>query len=153
MNEQEQQAIEVLVNHFREKLIASHTEITSYSMVVNSSEEKFNKYVNVIADYFCIESKDITGKRSRLSDIKKSRHILWWLCRTGDSNLKWSLSKIGQKTCEERPFDHATVLHGVKTLANDIDYCNTSKQDLKAIVECLGMSLVKVGSNWSTEVK
>lgn len=153
MNEQEQQAIEVLVNHFRNKLIASHTEITSYAMVVNSSEEKFNKYVNVIADYFCIEAKDITGKRSRLSDIKKSRHILWWLCRTGGSNIKWSLSKIGQKTCEERPFDHATVLHGVRTLANDIDYCNTSKQDLKAIVECLGMSLVKVGSNWSAEVK
>ena len=43
--------------------------------------------------------------------------------------------------------------HGVRTLANDIDYCNTSKQDLKAIVECLGMSLVKVGSNWSAEVK
>jgi len=152
MNEQELEAIEVLVDQFREKLINSHNEISKYAFAVNSSEEKFSKYVNAIADYFCINAKDITGKRSRLTDIKKSRHILWWLCRTGDTNVKWSLSKIGQKTCEERPFDHATVLHGVRTLGNDIDYCHVTKQDVKAIVECLGMRLVKVGSSWQAKV-
>jgi len=152
LTEQELNAIELLVDQFRQRLIENHKDLINYATAINSSEEKFKTYVKVIADYFCIEPEKITGKRSRLTEIKRARHILWWLCRTGESNVKWSLSKIGQKTCLERAFDHATVLHGVRTIGNDIDYDPATKQDLKAIVECLGFRLVKNGANYKTVI-
>lgn len=62
---------------------------------------------------------ELNMDRSRRRDVVYKRVIIFkWLHKTKG----YSLSQTGAIVCPEKPFDHATVIHGIKT-ANNLLEC------------------------------
>ena len=134
MTEKEEHAVETLVSEYRRRLIANLELVKIQISQTNDDEIRFAQYADYIADYFCVKVDKMLSKYTRETAYKNARQILYWLCKTGDSRLKWSLDKIGNRS---GGFHHSTVLHGVKCV-NNMDYDPALKLDVMAIAEGLG---------------
>lgn len=70
--------------------------------------------INVVAEHFGVSPEDITSKK-RTSELVLPRQIVMYLCRQMTPNSLQSIAKaIGKK-------DHTTVLHGIKTIAKEME--------------------------------
>ena len=147
MNNKEKQLIDELVEEFRKSITMKFAASRAVLMNTRGADAAFHTYASCIADYFCIDKNKMLSKETRTTDYRLGRQILWWFCRTGESSLPFSSTKVGHLS---GLFDHATVLHGVKKIDCDIDYDFQTNRDVKSICELLGFKLVKVGMNYTT---
>ena len=93
--------------------------------IINPDEKKIitsDLIIDVVCDHFGI-TRDMMLSKSRSNDIAKPRQIVMYLCKNM-TNL--SLDTIGSHLGGR---DHATVIHGVRTMteryANDEETKNT----------------------------
>ena len=95
------------------------------------------------------------SKTTREQSYRQARQVLWWFCRTGDTYLPFSLSRIGQLTSldeDEAPFDHATVLHGSRKIKDEVPSVFDLRQDIKNIAKTLGFNFGKHGRKYVTTI-
>lgn len=152
MTQQELEAIDTLTQKFRETLIKS-LENTSKAIIDGYyGNDTFERYLSAIARYYCLDKNIMRRNRSRRTEHKTGRQILWFLSYFGDSKIPYSLQRIGFLTDVEKPFSHATVIHGAKVIREDIDVRADIRHDVREIVKSLGMELVKVRMNWTTRL-
>lgn len=146
MTQREKELIDQLTEEFRATITEKIIQSKSLVMHNNSSESKFTNYYTCVSEYFCVGVDQVLTKNYRHKNIVVPRQILWFLCRTGESAIPYSLSKIGE-LCGG--FDHATVLHGSRKIADLIDYDYELKRDLSNICMTLGFRLEKIGLNYT----
>lgn len=82
--------------------------------------------IDTVAEHFGITPDDIKGNK-RNSEIVRPRQIAMYLCRhLTDVPLKQIGQIMGKK-------DHTTVLHGVKTITNELEQSETLKNTVEVI--------------------
>ena len=82
--------------------------------------------IDTVAEHFGITPDDIKGNK-RNSEIVRPRQIAMYLCRhLTDVPLKQIGQIMGKK-------DHTTVLHGVKTITNELEHSETLKNTVEVI--------------------
>ena len=147
MTERELELIEMMVDEYRETLISKVNTAQSISLNEGGAQVTFDTYSNVIANYFCVDKAKMLSKNTRLTEYKMGRQVLWFLCRTGESQLHYSLQRLG---IISGGFNHATVLHGTNKIAGELEFDNSLMIDVKRICELLGFQLVKTGRKHTT---
>lgn len=152
MNRKEE-LINSLTEIFRDRLSANFDKISSDLIKGVTNEERFAHYSEIVANYYCIQYEKMMSKTTRQAEYRQARQVLWWFVRTGDTYLPFSLSNIGRMTAidtDDEPFNHATVLHGVGKVNNEIPYNFELRQDIKNISLTLGFKFCKNGSKYTT---
>ncbi|MCQ2523065.1 MAG: chromosomal replication initiator protein DnaA [Lachnospiraceae bacterium] len=97
----------------------------------NDNKEVTPKYIiEVVAEHYGVTVEDIISKK-RTAEISLPRQICMYLCR---EMTDVSLNEIGAALGNK---DHATILHGVKKIENDI----TSNKELSNKVETIKKKL------------
>lgn len=82
--------------------------------------------IETVAEHFGINAADIKGNK-RNSEIVRPRQIAMYLCRNlTETPLKQIGVYMGKK-------DHTTVLHGVKTIANELEQSETLRNTVEVI--------------------
>lgn len=147
MTERELELIEMMINEYRETIISKVNTAQSTSLNERGAEVTFDTYANVIANYFCVDKAKMLSRKTRLSEYKTGRQVLWFLCRSGESQLPYSLQKLGNIT---GGFHYATVLHGTNKIAEGLPYDNSLMSDVKQICKVLGFQLIKTGRKHTT---
>ena len=147
MTEKELELIEMMVEEYRETLISKVNTAQSISLNERGAEVTFDTYANVIANYFCVDKAKMLSRNTRLTEYKIGRQVLWFLCRSGESQLPYSLQKLGNIS---GGFNHATVLHGTNKIAGELPYDNSLMSDVKQICKVLGFQLIKTGRKHTT---
>jgi len=150
MNAKEKELIEGLVDEFRNTLIIKFESTKALTMNAHGAESEFHVYASCVADYYCLDKNKMLHTGNRFSDVKTARQMLWWLCRTGESALPFSLSRLGIMS---GGFNHATVIHGSRVIDNDILYDQPTRRDVKAIASLLGYDIEKFGMSYTTKTK
>ena len=102
---------------------------TNCSAVNDSSSIQIDKVKELVSSYFNISEKDLTGN-SRKQDLVYARNLAIYLSRT---KYNVPLKKIGE--CFNR--DHATVVHSVKKIEDDITMDEFIKQDVDNLIKKL----------------
>jgi len=150
MNAKEKELIEGLVDEFRNTLIIKFESTKALTMNAHGAESEFHVYASCVADYYCLDKKKMLHTGNRISEVKTARQVLWWLCRTGESALPFSLSRLGIMS---GGFNHATVIHGSRVIDNDLLYDQPTRRDVKAIASLLGYDIEKTGMSYTTKTK
>ena len=84
-----------------------------------------NKIISAVSNYYEIPVAEIKGK-SRKADLVKARQVYFYLARV---LTPYSLSKIAENTYR----DHATALHGIKTIKNELWLYKELEDDIQMI--------------------
>ena len=153
MTDRKEEMIEGLTQLFKERLTAHFDKLSTNLIEGITNEEKFYSYAEVIANYYCLNYERMMSKTTRESSYRQARQVLWWLVRTGETYLPFSLSKIGKLTSideNEEGFDHATVLHGARKLADEIPVVFEVREDIRNIAKTLGFNFGKHGRRYTT---
>ncbi len=155
MKERKEELIDELTTMFRERLTMQMEKLELNLLEGITNEERFYTYAEVIANYYCLQYERMMSKTTREQAYRNARQVLWWFCRTGDTYLPFSLSKIGQLTSmdeDETQFDHATVLHGARKIKDELPTVWDLRQDIKNISKTLGFNFGKHGRRYITTV-
>ncbi len=93
----------------------------------NKSKEITPSYIiEVVAEHFGVNPEDIASKK-RTAELVQPRQIVMYFCRELTSNSLQNIAKaIGKK-------DHTTVLHGIKTIAKEME----NNEELKNKVDII----------------
>ena len=145
--------INELTEVFRDRLSANFDKLSNDLIQGITNEERFLQYAEVIANYYCITYEKMMSKTTRQMEYRMARQVLWWFVRTGDTYLPFSLTNIGRMTAtdrDEEPFNHATVLHGVRKVNDELPVSFDLRQDLKNIATNLDFKFFKNGSKYTT---
>lgn len=137
--------LEKLVDDFRQEIIKTWDAQTSLAMANRNVEVRFNNYAEVVANYYCIDRRELF-EQNRLADYVTARQVLYWLCRTGETAVPISLSKLGEWSNQ----NHATLIHGIKKISNAVEYDKPTRNEVSAIAEILGYQVIKIGANYTT---
>lgn len=148
MTQREQELLDALVEEFRASLTKKFTNTKATFLNIKGADDTFELYAKTIADYYCIDVDVILNKVTRISMVKTAKQTLWWLCRTGESALPYSFAKLGE-ICGG--MHHATVLHGVRRLSDDVNFDSQIRRDTTEICKLLGFTIEKVGMNYTTK--
>jgi chromosomal replication initiation ATPase DnaA len=149
MSEQEKEAIEVLVDRFRERLISAREQVQSEIISGDNPIDTFNRYLKATADYFHIPVETMRRNSSRKTEYRVARQIVFYFCKAGESRLPISLQKIGELMDDVKPFDHSTVLHGRKTIAIDVVFDPELRYNVESIAKNLGFELIKSDKDYT----
>ena len=84
-----------------------------------------NKIISAVSNYYEIPVAEIKGK-SRKADLVKARQVYFYLARV---LTPYTLSKIAENTYR----DHATALHGIKTIKNELWLYKELEDDIQMI--------------------
>ena len=84
-----------------------------------------NKIISAVSNYYEIPVAEIKGK-SRKADLVKARQVYFYLARV---LTPYSLAKIAENTYR----DHATALHGIKTIKNELWLYKELEDDIQMI--------------------
>ena len=84
-----------------------------------------NKIISAVSNYYEIPIAEIKGK-TRKADIVKARQVYFYLARV---LTPYSLAKIAENTYR----DHATALHGIKTIKNELWLYKELEDDIQMI--------------------
>jgi hypothetical protein len=101
---------------------------------------KPERIIEIVADYFDI-SQEILLSRDRKIEIVQKRQIAQYLI---SEYLDMSLTEIGLASGK---FDHATILHSVKTVNDYIDTGNSIAKDILKLKEILDVEPETVDPN------
>tara|TARA_R110000822_G_scaffold253030_1_gene379591 strand:+ start:626 stop:1117 length:492 start_codon:yes stop_codon:yes gene_type:complete len=138
-----EKAIEILVSEFREKLLKTIEKTENEVIVGEDYEYSFRRYLDATANYFGTPIEEMTRNKSRITEYRRGRQIAWFIAKNGDTTLPTSLRSLGIMTDEKSPFNHATVLHGTRTITDLVQTDPETRHDVSAIVKNLGFELVK----------
>jgi len=141
----DKELLEKLVDDFRQEIIKTWNAQANLAVANRNVEVRFNNYAEVVANYYCIDRSKLF-MQNRLSDYVTARQVLYWLCRTGESAVPISLSKLGEWSNQ----NHATLIHGIKKISAALEYDKPKRNEVSAIAEILGYSVVKIGANYTT---
>jgi len=141
----DKELLDKLVDDFRQEIIKTWDAQTNLAVVNRNVEVRFNNYAEVVANYYCIDRSKLFIQ-NRLADYVTARQVLYWLCRTGESAVPISLSKLGEWSNQ----NHATLIHGIKKISAAVEYDKPTRNEVSAIAEILGYSVVKIGANYTT---
>lgn len=141
----DKELLEKLVDDFREEIIKTWNAQTNLAAANRNVKVRFNNYAQVIANYYCIDHSKLF-LHNRLADYVTARQTLYWLCRTGESAVPISLSKLGEWSNQ----NHATLIHGIRKISDAVEYDKPTHNDVSAICEILGYELLKIGANYTT---
>lgn len=145
MNREE--AIEALVDGFRRDLEQSYDRLSKKYITGNGTEARFNQYAYCVADYFNLPKDELLSRKTRKREFSYARKLFWFICRTGETALPYSLSAIAEKS---GGFDHATVLYGIRTAKDELlEYDAAFLFDSKAVIKNLDYTLEKEGKKWT----
>jgi chromosomal replication initiation ATPase DnaA len=118
MTQEQEQAVEILVNEYRKKLIET---ISSENRMIKPSElmnEVMERIVEDVAKVTMIEVEQIKG-RKRQHDIVRARQLCIYMIYT-KVGYSVTLEQIGLVMNK----NHATVIHSVRIINNYIDTKN-----------------------------
>ena len=149
MTQEENEAIEVLVDKFRQRLISAREQVESEIISGDNPVDTFNRYLKATADYFHIPVEAMRRNMSRQTDYRIARQIVFYLCKSGESRLPISFQRIGALMDDEKPFNHATVLHARKTIAMDIVFDPEIRYNVESIAKNLGFELTKSDKDYT----
>ncbi|WP_372938492.1 helix-turn-helix domain-containing protein [Seonamhaeicola sp.] len=83
-------------------------------------EIRVEDILNAVCRYFSLNARDIFTT-TRKADLVEARHFYFYMARR---YTRLSMEKIGTVPLnygKEKPYDHSTVLHGIKKIDNLID--------------------------------
>lgn len=109
------------------KVVVSIRKDPRYSIVVRKGA---NQIVELTADYFGIECKDITGK-SRKREFVTARKYISQYCYY-HLNPMYSLSEIG---CIQGGRDHSTIINHHKEMENHLKNERETREDYENYVQ------------------
>ena len=141
----DKELLEKLVDDFRQEIIKTWNVKTKLVVATRNVEVRFNNYTEVVANYYCIDRSKLFVQ-NRLTDYVMARQVLYWLCRTGESAVPISLSKLSEWSNQ----NHATLIHGIKKISAAVEYDKSTRNEVLAIAEILGYKVVKIGANYTT---
>lgn len=95
---------------------------------------QLNKIISSVSNYYEIPIAEIKGK-TRKANIVKARQVYFYLARV---LTPYSLAKIAENVYR----DHATAMHGIKTIKNELDLYKELQEDIEMIEENLVNPLV-----------
>ena len=95
---------------------------------------QLNKIISGVSNHYEIPLVEIKGK-SRKAKTVKARQVYFYLARFLTS---YSLAKIAENVNR----DHATALHGIKTVTNELLLYKELQEDIKIIEDNLMNPLV-----------
>lgn len=95
---------------------------------------QLNKIISAVSNYYEIPIAEIKGK-TRKANIVKARQVYFYLARV---LTHYSLAKIAENVYR----DHATAMHGIKTIKNELDLYKELQEDIEMIEENLVNPLV-----------
>jgi|DEB0MinimDraft_6_1074348.scaffolds.fasta_scaffold25363_2 chromosomal replication initiation ATPase DnaA len=141
----DKELLEKLVDDFRQEIIKTWNAQTNLAVANRNVEVRFNNYTEVVANYYCIDRSKLF-EQNRLADYVTARQVLYWICRTGESAVPISLSKLAEWSSQ----NHATLIHGIKKISASIEYDKPTRNEVSAIAEILGYKVIKIGANYTT---
>ena len=110
-------------------------------------DEKFNitrvsktkKVINEVCELKKVSTDDILSRR-RYGELVYLRHLVFYMAYISNNpddsvNGKLTLQKIG----DELGFDHATVLHGIRRIKNELSYDIVVQDDVDTLRKILGI--------------
>jgi chromosomal replication initiation ATPase DnaA len=140
------EAIDSLVEEFRRDLEESYDNIRRKYITGNGTRARFEYYASIVSEYFNIPKDTLLSKSTRKREYTYARKLLWFICRTGKTSIPYSFSALGENT---GGYNHATVLYGIRTTEELLDYDNTFRFDAKTVISSLEYSLEKQGRKWT----
>lgn len=94
--------------------------IDEYNKDLLKNKISIDKVIKVVSN--CTNIKyELIIKRSRKREIIRARQLLQYFLYD-IKQLKLSLAEIGILTSDSSPYNHATVLHNIEVIENDINY-------------------------------
>lgn len=109
-------------------------EFTQRIMQQNVRRERkvitLDNIIDCICEYYKVRVEDIYGK-SRKANIARARHMCIYLAQ---QNIQMTASKIGAMIGDR---DHATVLHSIKTIRQQLDVDKQVQQDVQTLQKML----------------
>lgn len=108
--------------------------------IIQLQPPSFNEIINTVCDHYGITPEQMMMK-TRKSEIRFPRQVAIYFCRTLRASRQEKLEYIGRKFKK----DHATVLHSMKVINNEL-YTNKSfKIEMKQLRSIIKGEAIKPG--------
>jgi chromosomal replication initiation ATPase DnaA len=149
MTKKELESIEILVDQYRQDLIADIERRKRINLIGNSND-KYEYYRDCISDYFGMPKEKAFNIKSREDTVMFCRHLLAWICRVGETSLPYSMQYLSELIGYKA---HSSVHHSISEMEARLHFTHNDRMTVNNILEMMGYELVKENDNYTNKLK